>query len=156
MLDNVQIVIPAGEKAEMTTHVAALIGLISKYLLPLTPEERKTVLKLSEGQVAFVDKVMEYALTNPTMLPPGFDLEEAQRDLAALHDLLEILRPLTRLVYDLESTAMLTGGDVFGAALLVMAQTKLNVRNGLVGAQAAYNEMTAHYPRRGKAKKIGS
>ena len=156
MLDNSQIVIPAAEKAEMTAHVEAIIRLITKYLLPLTPDERKTVLKLSEGQLAFVDKVMEYAGKNPTMLPPGFDLDEARRDLTALHDLLEILRPLTRLVYDLESTAMLTGGDVFGAALLVMAQTKLNVRNGLVGAQAAYNEMTEHYPRRGQTKKIGS
>ena len=152
MLDNSQISIPATEKAEMTTHVKALVGLITKYLLPLTPEQRQAVLKLSEGQYAFVDKVMEYAEQNPTMLPPGFDLEEARRDLAALHDLLDILRPLTRLVYDLESTAMLTGGDVFEAALLVLAQTKLNVRNNVVGAQAAYNEMTEHYPRRGKSK----
>ena len=153
MLDNSQIVIPATEKAEMTTHVEALLVLITKYLLPLTPEERKSVLKLSEGQYAFVDKVIEYAGKNPTMLPPGFDLEEARRDLAALHDLLEILRPLTRLVYDLESTVMLTGGDIFEAGLLVLAQTRLNVRNNLTGAQAALNEITEHYPRRGRGRK---
>ena len=151
MLDNVQIVIPAAEMAEMTTHIKALVGLATKYLLPLTPEQRQSVLKLSDGQVAFVDNVLAYAGDNPAMLPPGFDLAEAHRDLTALHDLLTLLRPLAGLVYDLESTVMQAGGDSLGAALLVMAQTKVNMRNKQPGAQAAYNEMSEYYKRRNRS-----
>jgi hypothetical protein len=152
MTNNVQIVIDAADLATMTACVTTLEGLVQKYVKPLTPEERQGGLKLGDKSVAFAGKLMEYARLYPTRVPEGIDLAEVERDFALLTAIGPLARRLSAMGYDLESTAMLAGGDVMGAALKMYAQNQLHAQTGVPGAQAAVLEQQERFPGRGKSK----
>ena len=150
MTDNLQVVVTAADEAAIETHVVGLETILAKYVKPLTPKEREQELKIGDKTIAFADKVIEHASTNPKSVPPDLDLVELQRDYAALSLMRPLARRLFALAYDSESTAMIASGDVYAAVLMIYAQNALNARNGVAGAQAAYNEQQERFPGRGK------
>ncbi|MBC7449298.1 MAG: hypothetical protein H7330_14695 [Hymenobacteraceae bacterium] len=152
MNNKVQLVIVPADLAKMTDLVTQLEAVVNKYVTPLSPEEREGGLKLGDRSVAFVAKVMEYAIQNPQLMPPGVDLDEVQRDYAVLTALAPLAKRLGALAYDLDSTTMLAGGDVMDAALRMYAQNQLNAGNNVPGAQAAVLEQQERFPGRRKAQ----
>ena len=68
------------------------IGAAMPFLLALTNEERQGGLKLGDKTVAFIDKAIDYACSNPTLVPPYVNLEEIQKDYQLQKDLVDILQ----------------------------------------------------------------
>lgn len=89
------------------------------FLVDLTPEERRTMLKMGDKSRAFVSKALEVATQNPNFLPRSFDLEEMRRDLALFESLYPVFLSLTQLQELVDDTCIASASE---AKLAVMSQ----------------------------------
>jgi len=62
-------VIPNDVLAQATAKINEATALLKPFLLTLTAEERKVMLKKGDKSDSFVNKAFEYAKTNPEFLP---------------------------------------------------------------------------------------
>ena len=81
--------IPAQTMAEVLSQLTAVNNSLASILIfNLTGQDRKELYKLGDKSQAFVEKSLEYASTNPTLVPSYLDLPEGKRDLKLFQDLL--------------------------------------------------------------------
>lgn len=105
----------AGIDAALDSLETAFIGLIA-----LTPEQRRSLARMGDKSEAFCRQTLTVLAQNPQVLPPSYDLAEAQDDLRTRDRLRPRLMRLMRLMRlseraDDSDTAL--GSDVMSAAL---------------------------------------
>lgn len=86
-------------------------------LIALTVDDRRTLTKMGDRSESFCRQAFVLLAQHPQMIPPSFDLVEAQNDLANI----DLLRPrivrLRRLLERADDSMMALGSDVMNAAL---------------------------------------
>ena len=104
-MDNkVSIQIPPADLTAIKDAVAVLQAKLGPLLIALTDEERRSLFKMGEASHPFVEKVLEYVVTNPEFLPPFTDVPEMQKDWKAISDLLPVFNVLSQLCSNLDDT----------------------------------------------------
>ncbi len=79
--NQVSTTIPAATLADIIAKVNALNATLADYLLfNLTPSDRLELSKMGDKTIAFVQKSLEYAENNPTLVPGYLDISEAKKD----------------------------------------------------------------------------
>jgi hypothetical protein len=120
------------------------------FLIDLTPEDRRTMLKMGDKSRAFVSKALEVATQNPNFLPRSFDLEEMRRDLALFETLYPVLLSLTQLQELVDDTCIASASEAYTAALAVYSYAKAS--GDVTGLDAVIDEMGRRFNRRSKKK----
>jgi hypothetical protein len=138
--------IPATVIAEVQTHLDAIKTVLAPYLLSLTPEERKTMLRMADKTVAFVTKTTDYATNNAAFVPAFVDLAELRQDTAGMAALAPLRQQFEQLALDTDSTVMVAGSEAYGNALTVYGNIKFLAKNKQPGAQAAYDDLSVRFP----------
>jgi len=121
------------------------------FLIDLTTEDRRTIVKMGDKSRAFVSKALEVATQNPNFLPRSFDIEEMRRDLALYEALYPVLLSLTQLQELVDDTCMASGSEAYTAALAVYNYAKAS--GDVAGLDAVIDEMGRRFTRRSKKKK---
>lgn len=137
--------------ADIKAKAQELIAKLS-FLLSLTPEERMGGIKLGDKTIGFVGKSVDYALNNPTLVPPYLDMEEWQKDWKLVNDLSELLRLLKPLVENIEDTITEAGIEALSAALTFYNSVKHASKNNVPGAKAIYEDLSIRFPGKGRGK----
>jgi hypothetical protein len=106
---------------DATTILAALADIRKKlpFLIDLTPEERRNMLKMGDKSRAFVNQSLTVATQNADILPRAFDVDEFQKDVALLAALEPVMAALTQLQELIEDTYLEVGSEAYAAALAV-------------------------------------
>ena len=138
--------IPAKVLTDVQQHLDAIKAALAPYLLSLTPDERKTMLRMADKTVAFVTKTTDYATSNPSFVPSFVDLVELKQDTAGMAALTPLRQQCDQLALDLDSTVMIAGSEAYGNALTVYGNIKFLARNNQPGAQAAYDDLSVRFP----------
>ncbi|GAA3992935.1 hypothetical protein [Hymenobacter antarcticus] len=138
--------IPAKVITDVQAHFEAIRTALAPYLLSLTPDERKTMLRMADKTVAFVTKTTDYATTNPSFVPAFVDLAELKQDTAGMAAFTPLRQFCEQLALDLDSTVMVAGSEAYGNALTVYGNIKFLAKNKQPGAQAAYDELSVRFP----------
>jgi hypothetical protein len=113
-------------------------------LIALNPEQRRSLARMGDKSEAFCRQTLNVLTLNPQIVPPGFDLAEAQNDMAALDRLRPRLMRLMRLTERADDSATALGSDLMTASLEGYALLKLSGRNqGLEGLRDA---LSARFP----------
>ena len=120
------------------------------FLIDLTTEDRRTIVKMGDKSRAFVSKALEVATQNPEFLPRSFNLEEMRQDLALYEALYPILLGLTQLQELVDDTCMAAGSEAYASALAVYGYAK--ARGDVTGLDAVINEMGRRFTSRSKKK----
>ncbi|ABA24282.1 MULTISPECIES: hypothetical protein [Nostocaceae] len=121
------------------------------FLIDLTTEDRRTIVKMGDKSRAFVSKALEVATQNPNFLPRSFDIEEMRRDLTLYEALYPVLLSLTQLQELVDDTCMASGSEAYTAALAVYNYAKAS--GDVAGLDAVIDEMGRRFTRRSKKKK---
>ncbi|MBE9208435.1 hypothetical protein IQ244_18240 [Nostoc sp. LEGE 06077] len=121
------------------------------FLIDLTTEDRRTIVKMGDKSRAFVSKALEVATQNPNFLPRSFDIEEMRRDLALYEALYPVLLSLTQLQELVDDTCMASGSEAYTAALAVYNYAKAS--GDVAGLDSVIDEMGRRFTRRTKKKK---
>jgi hypothetical protein len=139
--NRISIQITAAEVQSVKDAIATINGVVGKYLIALTPEERKALPKMSDGSLPFVTKALDYATTNPTFVPAYIDLPELKIDVDATAALLQIERPLEQLAQNLSDTVMLCGSEAYVTALTFYNSVKQAAKMKVPGAEPIANDL---------------
>lgn len=89
------------------------------FLIDLTPEERRTLLRMGDKSRGFVAQALTIAEQNEDILPRSFDVEEMRKDVELLTALEPIMASLSQLTELVEDTYMAVGSEAYTSALLV-------------------------------------
>ena len=143
--------IPAKVISDVQTHLDAIKGMLQPYLLSLTPDERKTMLRMADKTVAFVTKTTDYATNNAAFVPSFVDLAELKQDAAGMTSLTPLRQQFEQLALDTDSTVMIAGSEAYGNSLTVYGNIKFLAKNKQPGAQSAYDELSVRFPGRPNA-----
>ncbi|MDM9380963.1 hypothetical protein QUB80_09625 [Chlorogloeopsis sp. ULAP01] len=135
---------------EMVMQAIATIKEKLPFLVDLTTEERRSMLKMGDKSRAFVSKALEVATQNPNFLPRSFDVDEMRRDIELYEALYPILLSLTQLQELVDDTWMTAGSEAYASALAVYNYAKAS--GDVMGLDAVIDEMGRRFNRRSKKK----
>ncbi|GHN01972.1 hypothetical protein WSM22_34610 [Cytophagales bacterium WSM2-2] len=143
--NQVSISMSSGDMDEIFGAIATIQSRLSPVLISLTREERKGLLKMGDKSVAFVEKAMEHAIANPTLVPPYTDIGELKKDVIAVRDLLKIQNQLKQLNEGLDDTIMLAGSEAFTSALSFYNSVKGAVKKGVPMAKSIEEDLADRF-----------
>ncbi|MCL6259157.1 hypothetical protein M3O96_08665 [Aquiflexum sp. TKW24L] len=123
---------------------------MAPHVIALTPEQRKTIPKMSDGTEPFVDKVMDYAINNAEFLPPFVSQGELQKDWNATSNLLPLLRMVDQIKDNMSDTAMLAGSEAYVGALSYYNSVKQAAKVNAPDAKAIYEDLRKRFEKQGR------
>jgi hypothetical protein len=132
--------------------VNTLDAIMKKYLIALSPEERQKKPKMGEKTVNFVEKVSEYALSNPELVPPYMKVEDLIIDFKAVSDLTSIFRPTEQLSSGLNDTMLLCGSEAYTNALIFYNYIKQAAKDNVPNAKTIYEDLKKRFEKLPKKK----
>ena len=115
-------------------------------LVTLTPDERRTYLKMGDKSLAFVQKAQEYAGLHPELVPSFVDVAEMKKDIDAVMALQTIYRALNEIHSALDDSILLAGSEAFMAALTFYNAAKSAAKSNVQGAKAIADDLGARFP----------
>jgi hypothetical protein len=144
--------VPEADVLAIREAVKVLHEKLVPHLIDLGPEERRTLPKLGDKTVNFVGKAVQYANEYPTIRPAFLDMEEFERDLAAVHLLLGLQRPLSHVMDMLDDSLVLAGSEALSAALACSRPAKSAAHLSVPGAALVADALGRSLPTRGVAR----
>lgn len=147
-VNRVAVSLSTQERQELVAAVAALQQKLP-FLVSLTADERRTMLKLGDKSQAFVQKALKVATQYPEHLPRSLDVEEMRKDVELFDGLQELLLPLGQLLQMLEDTAMVAGSEAYAASLQVYSHTRASAVDGSL--EGALDDLGQRFARKGRS-----
>ena len=135
------------EKKAIATALSTIESTLESYLIALTIEQRKTLPKMNDGTLPFVEKVMDYAESNPEFVPPYVDKNELKKDLKAREDLQHIGRKIAQLNTLLDDTTLLAGSEAYSASLSYYQSVKQAAKMNIPDAKTIYKDLQKRFDR---------
>ncbi|WP_051315889.1 hypothetical protein [Algoriphagus vanfongensis] len=152
-MDNkISIVIPPADLTAIQDAVKVLQEKLGPLLIALTSEQRREKTKMGEASKPFVEKIMEYAGSNPQFLPAFASLEEMEKDKKAYGELNPIFNNLNQITSNLSDTLLELGSDLMGPSNVYYTSVKLGVKMDVPNAKPIYNDLKVRYARKSKSK----
>lgn len=150
MENKISIQIPDADLQAAKAALDQVQQILAPYVIALTPEQRKTIPKMSDGTEPFVGKVAEYAGSNPQFMPPFVPKEEFDKDWEAVSKLLPLLRLCTQIEDTLSDTTMLAGSEAYVSALSYYNSVKQAAKMNVPDAKAIYDDLRKRFEGQGK------
>jgi hypothetical protein len=147
----VSVKIPSKEMLSSVEKLNELLGILGPYLIALTPDDRRDLPKMSDGNAPFVDKALQYARTNPELTPAFVKVDELEIDIKAVNELSQLYRLAEKLCVGLNDTIMLSGSEAFVAALAIYKSVKVAASMNVAGAQPIYEDLKRRFEGQGRS-----
>ena len=149
--NNVSIVIDDGAMQKINEGYRLITENLPK-LYTLTADDRQALPKMGDKTVAFVNKSLEYARQNPSVVPSYLNMDEFAKDVEAVNKLFQVSAPLQKLAEGLDDTALMAGSEAYAAALAFYTSLKAAITAGETGLKNVYDDLSARFPGRGAKK----
>ncbi|MCC5657894.1 hypothetical protein LC608_13020 [Nostoc sp. XA010] len=94
------------------------------FLVTLSTEERRKLVKMGDKSLAFVNNSVTAAQSNREILPATFDVEELVRDYQLATTLTELLISVQQLAEQVDDTLMAVGSEAMTSSLTVYDYVK--------------------------------
>jgi hypothetical protein len=150
MENRISIEIPPADLQAIKAALQQIQALLAQHVIALTPEQRKTIPKMSDGTEPFVDKVMDYAVNNSEFLPAFVSLGELQKDWNATSGLMPLLRMVDQIHDTMSDTAMLAGSEAYKGALSYYNSVKQAAKMNAPDAKAIYEDLRKRFEKQGR------
>ena len=123
-VDNrIDAVLPVADKDAVLAAITSMAAKLP-FLVDLSNEEKRVMLKLGQKSLDFVLKTLELATQNSDFLPRSFDVAEMKTDVDLLQALVPIVIALEPFYNKLMDTYMLVGSEAYAAGLEVYRYAK--------------------------------
>jgi hypothetical protein len=137
---------------EIQNVIKVIEDRLKPHLIALTPVERQQIPKMSDGSIPFVQKALEYAQTNPTLVPSFLNVSELKVDFDAVELLLQVFRPIEKLHMNLQDTITLSGSEAYVASLAFYQSVKQAAKMNVPGAKAVAEGLKPRFAGQGKQR----
>ena len=145
-MDNKNLIsIPPAVIVEATAKINEVVGLLTPYLLALTPQERHDLPKMSDGTLPFVQKCLDYCQANPEFAPSYLNVSALSEDMKTFEQLQPIFRTIVQLENKLNDTSMEAGAESYVSALSYYNSVKNAAKYDAPGAKAIYEDLKKRF-----------
>ena len=150
--NKISAVITQQQKEAVNTALTSVnTNLKDVLIFNLSAQDRLEIAKMGDKTLAFVDKALQYAAQQPSLVPQFLDVVEANKDFQLAKDLTGILQQLNTLSRAVEDALMVAGGEAYDASLIFYNAVKGASRSNLPGSQAIADDLKQQFPRTVKA-----
>lgn len=139
--------------AEISTVDAALSAInnvLGPHTIVLSDTERKTLPKMADATLPFVEKVASYAVTHPQFKPDYVNAEELAIDVNGFKISNRIQTSVAQLLRLLEDISILSGSEAYSSALSYYRNVKVQARDGRPGAKTVCDDLQQRFENQGK------
>ena len=143
--NRISLSIADSEKDKIMQAVNALAALLQPLLIALDADGRRSLAKMSDASIPFIQKVAQYVESNPEFVPAFVDVAEFKKDLQTFLDMREVLRPILQLVGNLEDTAILSGADAYDVGRAYYKTVQQGVKMNVPNANAIYEDLKSRF-----------
>jgi hypothetical protein len=133
------------DKTAINEAIQKLNTLLAPKLITLSKEDKKRLAKISDDAIPFVEKVAQYAASNPEFVPNFLDAGEFEKDFSAFKDLRGFGRLLTQISQNMDDTSTLAGSEADEFARMFYASVAQAAKLGAPGAQAIYDDLRPRF-----------
>lgn len=137
---------------DITTHLQNIHDLLQPYAVPLTDDERKTMGKMGDKTVAFVQKIGGYMQSNPNFIPSYLDHDEVSIDIKNALNLEPLEKLAEQVLNSISDTSMVSGSEAFRGALMYYNNVRQANKDGAPHARQIYDDLAQRFPGRNKKK----
>lgn len=143
--------IPEEVLTQVTTKLNEILTLVKPFAVTLTPEERKSMLKMGDKSNSFVEKALEYTRTNPEFVPAYLNVAEFETDFVETKNLIGVMSLATQVSNSIDDTQLAAGSEAYHAALYYYGNVQQSAAVNVPGAKAIYDELKKRFPNTRKA-----
>lgn len=149
----VSIDIPDEDIQKVQDALKVVVDTLRQYLIALSPEQRRSMLKMGDGSEPFVEKVLDYLKSNPQFLPAVLSAEEMEKDWKVINQLLPIMRTIEQLASNLNDTIMEAGSELYKAALGYYKGVEIGAQMNYPDAKPISEDLGKRFAGQGRRKK---
>jgi hypothetical protein len=144
--DNIiSIEVTPEDKTAIETALTSLQTTLGKYVIVLTPDQKKEMAKMSDKSIAFVEKVSDYKTSNPEFVPAYMNTAEFDKDLKAVQELRDFQRVVEQQNSSLVDTITLCGSEAYRAALGYYNSVKQAAKMNVPAAADIYADLKKRF-----------
>ncbi|MDR1335310.1 MAG: hypothetical protein LBK22_00590 [Tannerella sp.] len=147
MKDKHVIPIPPEVLSAAQDHIDVANSLLAPYLMSLTPEERRDMLKMGNKTLSFVEKAQAYAHQYPQLCPSYLNLTGFDTDMTDATGLRRVHITAKQLSDNIDDTVMIAGSEAFQTALIFYNAVKAAAAQDIPGAKEVYADLKTRFPR---------
>ncbi len=140
--------IPQEVLKEALSKLKEVNTLLEPFLITLTSDQRRSILKMGERTLSFVVNANEYSQQHPELRPSYTSQQDFDIDVADATGLLPVEAILNKLASQINDTAMLAGSEAYNHALLFYNNAKMASKNNVPGAKEIYSDLKTNFPRK--------
>jgi hypothetical protein len=140
------------EKEQRALELIAELKEILPFVIKLSANDRKTMPKMDDGRLPFVEKSLNYGKQQPLIIPPFTSIEELTNDLGLFNSTRLVAQELNSLSEMVNDTRTAVGSDAYQAALSIYNSAKGAVKMGIPGTQSIVDELGKLFTGQGAAK----
>jgi hypothetical protein len=156
MENKISITVPSADLKAIKDAVAVLQAKLGPLLIALNAQQRKDRNKMGEASKPFVEKVLEFAVSNPEFLPAFASEPEMQKDWKAHSELGPIFNILSQLTSNLDDTLLELGSDLMKPANAYYKSVQMGVKMDVPNAKPINDNLKIRYEQKPKKKENGS
>lgn len=145
MKNRIKDQLPEEVFVEVDTKLKEISQLLAPYLVALSPKERMKLPKMGNSTIPFVQKSLEYTLSEPEFVPPFMNPELFITDLKTYEQLKLLLRQVQQLGSGLDDSAMQAGVESYQYALSYYNSVKQAAKIGVINAEPIYNDLRKRF-----------
>jgi hypothetical protein len=134
------------EKTKMDAAIAEQKTVMAGKSTNLTPKEKQLYGSINEENKLMVQKVLQYTVTNPEVLPEHVDKPELDRDYSGRNALDVWEDQLTLMLSNVQNAKILLDYDVFQTCLSIYRNVRYKAGEDVPGMSAIYNDLKQFFP----------
>ena len=124
-------------------------------LIALTTQQRKDRNKMGEASKPFVEKVLEFAESNPEFLPAFASEPEMQKDWKAHSELGPVFNIMSQFTCNLYDTLLELGSDLLKPANAYYKFVQMGVKMDVPNAKPINDNLKIRHEQKPKKKEVG-
>ena len=140
-INRISLSITDAQKQTVLDAATNLADATTNFNVVIEKEELKSLSKLGDARIPFVEKVVQYAVSNPEFLPPFGNVAEFNTDFEAFKDIRELVRPLRQILDNMENSMAVCGSEAWDFARNYYKSVQFQARMGVPGAQTIYDDL---------------
>ncbi len=145
----------SSEDEQKALALIAELKALLPFCLKLSAQERKSIPKLDDGRLPFVDKSLNFGRQQPMVVPPFTPLDELTKDVSLFSSLRRVSLELSTLAEMVNDTRTAAGSDAYQAALSIYNSAKGAAKMNIPGTQTIVDELGKLFVNQGTTKKEG-
>jgi hypothetical protein len=131
----------SAENEKRALELLAELKALFPFGIKLSGDQKKSLLRLDDGRLPFVEKGLLFGKQQPKIVPPFTDLDELAKDFALNKSLKNIELEISSLTEIISDTRAAAGADAYQASLSIYQSAKGAAKNGIPGSQTIVDEM---------------